>query len=253
MNYIVKQIKKRELKAGIWIAPFVASSKSKLFQKHPDWFLKDSQGKYFNAWTILPNSFPLISRFRALDPTLPAFQQHLTKIIQAFITWGFELIKIDFSYLACLSNRYYQPVTRAKALRIGINTIRRAAGPNIHLLSGLSPLSSLVGLVDSARVGVDNLDPTSSKIPVVNSLVNNIKLSSNLRNSNTRKFLNNVVWINDPDCLIFRKGTGIRKSLQLKHQSFVKNNNTPLWLGDNLSKLTNQELKELVDFMQDEN
>ena len=41
---IVKKIKAKGLKAGIWLAPFAAETKSKLFKEHQDWLVKDKKG-----------------------------------------------------------------------------------------------------------------------------------------------------------------------------------------------------------------
>ena len=32
------------MKTGIWLAPLVAETKSKLFAEHPDWIARDSDG-----------------------------------------------------------------------------------------------------------------------------------------------------------------------------------------------------------------
>jgi alpha-galactosidase len=47
IDLFVKKIRKREMKAGIWIAPFVASPSSKLFKDRNNWFLKDINGNDF--------------------------------------------------------------------------------------------------------------------------------------------------------------------------------------------------------------
>jgi len=45
---IVEKIHKKGYKAGIWLAPFVAETKSKLFQEHPEFF-KTNKGKPIKA------------------------------------------------------------------------------------------------------------------------------------------------------------------------------------------------------------
>lgn len=237
MGFIVNEIKKRGMRAGIWIAPFVASPRSKLFKEHNEWFLKDGSKKDFEARFTSPIDFLPFLQLRALDVTHPQVQNHLDKIIRQFVDWGFEFIKTDFTYPVCFSTNYHTTMTRAQALRLGFEVIRKAAGNKVHLMSSLTQISPLVGLVDSARVGLDTLNPFVRGIPVVNKLVNNWMLEQNLRNCETRQFLNGIVWVNDADCLVFKQGSGISDSLLTKHFQLVSNYGGSRWIGDHLGKL----------------
>ena len=246
MKFVVDEIKKRGMKAGIWIAPFVANPKSNLFKNHPDWFLKNSKGNHFEARSSSPLDFLPPLSFRALDPTHPKVKEHLTQIIKTFVSWGFELIKIDFTYTACFGVKYHQPVTRAKALRIGLETIRKAAGEKIHILSGISPLSPLLGIVDSARVGLDSISPQVCKFPIIRKIVNSFMLRENLRNCEARQFFNNKIWINDADCFVCRPNTGLSRILQDKHFEFIRNYGGSVWFGDNLKLLDQERISKYV-------
>src|SRR4029077_2258263 len=42
---VLKQIRERGFEPAIWVAPFIAEAGSHLFQQHPDWFMKDEEGK----------------------------------------------------------------------------------------------------------------------------------------------------------------------------------------------------------------
>lgn len=37
---VLKEIKTRGFEPAIWVAPFIAEQNSKIFQQHPDWFMK---------------------------------------------------------------------------------------------------------------------------------------------------------------------------------------------------------------------
>lgn len=171
MEFIVGEIKKRGLKAGIWISPFVASPQSKIFKIHNNWFLKDNSGNDFEARFTSPFDFLPPLQFRVLDVTNPEVKKYLTKIIRQFVKWGFELIKIDFTYPVGFCTNYQQPMTRVQAIREGFKTIRKAAGNKVHIMSGITQLSPLVGLVDSVRVGFDTLNPFVYGIPVVDKCI----------------------------------------------------------------------------------
>lgn len=44
MKDICSDIKKAGFEPAIWLAPFIASEKSNLLKKHPDYFVKDTEG-----------------------------------------------------------------------------------------------------------------------------------------------------------------------------------------------------------------
>lgn len=45
MKYISDKIHQEGYKSGLWLAPFVCETNSKLFKEHQDWILKDKEGK----------------------------------------------------------------------------------------------------------------------------------------------------------------------------------------------------------------
>lgn len=237
MEFIVKEINKRGMKAGIWIAPFVASPSSKLFKEHNDWFLKDEFGKDFEARFTSPFDFIPSLQFRALDVTHPEVQKHLTSIINQFNDWGFEFIKTDFTYPLGFCTNYHQPMTRVQAVRLGFETIKKATGDNVHLMSGITQLSPLLGLMDSVRVGLDIINPFVYGIPVIDEGVNRWMLTQDLRNCEARQFLNGKAWINDADCLVCKPNSGLSENLLDKHFHFITNYGGSKWIGDNLGKL----------------
>lgn len=249
MKFIVKEIKKRGLKAGVWIAPFVASPRSKLFKDHNSWFLKDTNSKDFEARFTTPFDFLPFFSFRVLDVTQTEVQYYLTRVVKQFVHWGFDLIKLDFTYPVCFNTNYYRPMTRAQALRKGFEIIRKAAGDEIHLLSGITQISPLVGVVDSVRVGLDTLNPFVSGIPLIDRLSNNWILKQNLRNCEARQFLNGKIWINDADCVVLRQNTGLSKSLIDRHIAFVQGYGGSKWIGDNLNILKNKQVSVIKSLL----
>ena len=249
LENIVKKINKSGFKAGFWIAPFVANPSSNLFKNHPDWFLKNEAGKFFEARFTSPFDFLPQLSFRVLDPTNPEVDEHISDIIRKLVGYGFEYIKTDFTYPVCFATGFAKSMTRAQALRIGFETIRKAAGKDVLVQTAITQLSPVIGTVDYCRPGLDTLTPYVCKIPLVRKLVNEHMLRENLRNCETRNFLHNKVWISDPDCIVFRSGTGIGESLISDHKRFVYKNKTSLWVGDNLSQLTEEQKRNLSAFL----
>ena len=68
LDVTAKKITDAGMKAGIWIMPFVASTSSRVFQEHPDWFVKDDQGEILThtGWTAPPDHL-----WACLDTTHP--------------------------------------------------------------------------------------------------------------------------------------------------------------------------------------
>lgn len=238
MESIVNEIKKRGMKAGIWIAPFVASPSSQLFKEHKEWFLKDDSGNNFEARFTSPFDFLPPLQFRVLDVTNPEVKKYLTRMIKQFMDWGFEFIKTDFTYPVCFCTNYFRQMTRVQAIREGFETIRKAAGNKVHIMSGITQLSPLVGLMDSVRVGFDTVNPFVYGIPIVDRFVNHWMLTQDLRNCEARQFLNGKVWINDADCLVCKPNSGLSKQVLDRHFQFIKNYGGSKWIGDHLGKLT---------------
>jgi hypothetical protein len=118
--------------------------------------------------------------------------------------------------------------------------------PGIHLVSSISQLSPLVGLVDSARIGPDTLSPYLSKFPLLRN-ANNQMLKYNLINHMNRYFMNGVLWQNDADCVLVADKTGLNRKLIKNHQKATKY--TSKWIGDALQNLSKTQKYELINYL----
>ncbi len=236
MKKMVAEVKREGLKAGIWLSPLVASPNSKLFRDNPEWFLKDGKsGKFFDSRLTSPIDLLPNRKIRVLDITKIEVQIYLKKLFSRLMGDGFEMFKLDFLYPICFSNNYEKKMTRAEALRLAIKTIRRAVGENVCLTTGISQLSPLVGLIDSVRVGIDSTNPFVYKIPIVRYFINRRMLSDNLRNCRYRQFLNGKVWINDADCVVWSKKSGLPRTIIKEHWDYLRSYGGARWLGSDIS------------------
>lgn len=250
---IIKRIKNFGYKPAIWLSPFAINPTTKLHDYHRSWFLKGDHKKHFEGRLSSPfDEMSNILDLEVLDPTLEVVQNYLSDTFKHFKNLGFEFFKIDFMYPVSSAQKYSIPVTRAQALRIGVETIRKAVGDETPLLSCITQLSPLVGLVDYVRTGIDTLNPFVCKIPIVNTLVNDFMLEKNIKESSERLFLNGVVWRADPDVLIFRNDTGIDKEIVKKHKKFAKENKMCLWIGDSINKMDEKTKKEVLKFFNED-
>ena len=233
----------------IWLSPFASHPSFNLIKKEKDVFLRNDEGKIFEGLRV--SFLDILSRkyqLRPIDPTNEKYRNYMEVVLKHFVNLGFKLFKLDYNHTVCLSTNYKKDITRAQALRSGVEFIREQIGPDSHLLTAISPMSPLVGIVDSARTGKDILFPRITSIPLLNSIVNNKLMKRNVKNNKIRKFMNKKLWLNDPDCLLFRDNTGINEKLLHEHKKFIINNNLSLWIGESLSR--RKELKKIMKFFQ---
>jgi alpha-galactosidase len=195
MKAIAGRIAAAGYRPGIWIAPFAASATSNLYTIHPDWILRDDNGEPVLAWRHWGKDV------YALDLSLPEVQAWLQGIFRTLSEdWGFEFFKADFVFAGALPGlRSDSRMTRAQALRQGLEIIRAAIGDKFLLGCG-APLGPSVGVVDAMRIGPDvhvEWKPywqDLSAPAAANAILNSI----------TRSFMHRKLWLNDPDCLLLR-------------------------------------------------
>ncbi len=65
IGYLVKQAEQQGVKFGIWIEPEMVNPKSELYEKHPDWVIKQPQRPevYFRNQLVLDLSNPAVQEF----------------------------------------------------------------------------------------------------------------------------------------------------------------------------------------------
>ena len=92
LKNIVGKIHDRGLKAGIWLAPFVAETESSIAKEHPEWFAKDISGKYIYAGSNW-------SGFMPFDLNNEEAVQYVRESLRFHKELGFDFFKLDFSML----------------------------------------------------------------------------------------------------------------------------------------------------------
>jgi hypothetical protein len=243
MKYIADKIIEAGFKPGIWLSPFVASKDSKLFQEHKEMFIIEN-GKPIESRQTTPLDFIPRLSLMVLDITRDDVKTHLKEIFLKYKEWGFDFFKLDFLYPITFTNKYSKNVTRAEALHKGLRFIREALGKEAILMTAITQLSPVVGLVDFVRTGIDTTNPLVYGVPFISNAINNKMISQDIRNFNARKFLDGKVWIADSDCLVLNKKSGVGKKHIDEHIS-ISNHSGAKWIGDNLSLLKAEDIKLL--------
>lgn len=203
MAALAADIRSAGFDAGIWLAPFLAEQGSQVAMEHPDWLLRDGRGRPVTAlwnppWSLRP--------IRALDTSHPEVLDRIEQVAAAIRhEWGYRILKLDFLYAAALPGVRTVELTRAQAVRRGLEAVRAGAGEDAFLLGCGCPLGPAVGVVDGMRIGAD-VAPwwTNAVMRSVMADQHGISTRHAVRNTMTRTFMHQRLWSNDPDCLMVR-------------------------------------------------
>ena len=238
-----QRIKDFGLRPGVWIAPFVAYSSSKLRRERPEFLAKDRNG------------FAVVPRVTRFDRFLPrrrflldfkhaAARTYLNRVIRVLIEdYGFELLKLDFLYAI-----YFDPALKPKEasdiLHEFLVGIKRTY-PHVYTIACGCPLIPAVGAVDSMRIGPDTTSPAVDGIPLANNIYNYFVLKGVLKNIRTRSWTR-AYWNVDPDAFVCRKSAGFSERQILILQNAMREARGNLFLGDDMPKLSSSRIEEFI-------
>lgn len=192
---VVDRIHTYGMKAGLWLSPFVCEKNSRCYQEHRDWLVRDENGHPVcggSNW----------STFYALNTELPQVREYLKEVFhQVLDVWGFDLVKLDFLYGACMQPTPYK--TRGQLMCEAMDFLRELVGDKLILGCGV-PLGPAFGKVDYCRIGPDvGLDWDGSP---KEKLLHRERVSTKNTIGNTiyRRQLNGRAFWNDPDVYLLR-------------------------------------------------
>lgn len=201
MKWVADRIKERGMVPGIWIGPFCADVKSKVFQDHPDWFLPRKG--------FIPRAM-VDEDLRVLDLTRPEVIDHLRAVTRRIVReWGYGWLKVDFAYYFMYYSRIPDSdASMAGAYRAALRAIREEAGPETFIV-GIGPTGVHYGLFDAERITLDNM-PVYNNHPSQFTLNPRIEragflqgLVPTVRTVARRYYLSHRVWVNHPDMFFF--------------------------------------------------
>lgn len=229
------KIHEKNMLAGLWIAPFGAQFTSKILNEHPDWFIKNKNGK-------LVKCGPNWGGFCALDIEIPEVREHIKHFFDVVLNdWGFDLVKLDFLYAAAQIPNHNK--TRGQLMCEAMDFLRECVG-NKEILGCGVPLMPSFGKVDYCRIGAD-MDLRWNK-PTFNHR-EFVSTVNTLGNSVFRRQLNNRAFLNDPDVFLLRENNmkctfEQRKIIATVNKLF----GSVLFTSDNVGDYRDEQLNELL-------
>jgi hypothetical protein len=143
LKWLAEQLRSRHgMKLGLWIAPTQVALTSRLFRDHPEWMLKDAQGKTVTTgrWFWVPNP-----EMALLDASHPGAEKWIEETFARLSADGATYYKIDF-------------IAGSPALDRAMAAIRRGAGPSAWIRYCQTPALLSAGLASSAYIGADTGD-----------------------------------------------------------------------------------------------
>lgn len=107
ISSLVKEAKKNEVKFGIWIEPEMVNPKSELYEKHPDWVIKQpNRSEYYFRNQLV------------LDLSNPKVQDFVYGVVDGLFTKNPELAYIKWDCNAVIYNAYSSHVKDQSAFYI---------------------------------------------------------------------------------------------------------------------------------------
>jgi alpha-galactosidase len=236
----ITTIREKGFEPALWVAPFIAEEKSRIFREHPDWFIKDVDGNPLNSskigfggWRCAP--------WYVLDGTNPEVQKHLEDIFHEMREkWGINYFKLDANYWGAIHGgvHYEKTATRIEAYRLGMEAVLKGCDKNTIVLGCNAPIWPSLGLVTAMRTSGDVSRDWS------------IIRSSAFENL-FRAWQNGKLWISDPDCVLltndtlFSNGKTITNNEWMFHATVIHAVGGLILSGDKASNLNTAELATL--------
>jgi hypothetical protein len=192
-------IRARGYAAGIWVAPFMVGSRSRLFREHPEWVIRDLEGKPAPEWRHYgPEDGRRDPEHYALDASHPDAVEYLRTVFRTLRRWGATVFKVDFLDWGLKDSarvqRHDATRTSVEAFRGVMKTIREEIGEDSYLLACIAPYAPCLGFADGMRVSNDTSPVAWGEGSQGNMLQETV----------ASHYLNNVFWQNDPDCVPLR-------------------------------------------------
>lgn len=195
LHPIVEKIHSKGYKAGIWLAPFVAETKSKVYQEHPDWIKKDEKGEPAKAGSNW-------SGFYCLDLSKQEVLNYIRECLETYMEMGFDFFKLDFLYAVTIAP--IEGKSRAQMSQFAYSFLREVLKDKLILGCGANIFSSH-GNFDYLRIGPDVSLSFDDVWYMKFMHRERISTKVTLQNTVFRSIFDGVLFHNDPDVFLLRK------------------------------------------------
>lgn len=191
---VVDRIHQKGLKAGIWLAPFVAEKDSHLFKEHPEYFYTEEGKPVFAGCNW--------SHQAVLDFRKECVRDYLKKVLTKYMDeYHFDFFKLDFLYAVTLIKDSHK--TRSRLMEEAMVFLRNTLKDRLILGCGV-PLANAFGNVDYCRIGPDVSLRFDDVFYMRFMHRERISTKRTILNTVYRYHLDGKVFLNDPDVYLLR-------------------------------------------------
>lgn len=190
----IADIRNKGFEPAIWVAPFIAQKDSRVLREHPDWFVKNAEGKPLDSSTVSFGGWRH-SPWYVLDGTNPEVQRHFENIFRTMREdWGVNYFKLDANYWGAIQEGHHsvENASRIEAYRQGMAAVLRGCADDTVILGCNAPIWPSLGLVTAMRTSGDIRRTWKS-------------FKSLARQNLSRCWQNGLLWDSDPDCVVLAK------------------------------------------------
>jgi len=201
MEHAFSLIRERGYAAGVWVAPFMVGSRSRVATEHPDWLLRYHDGSLVVEMETVDagekhHAFA-DEYYYVLDSSHPDAFEYIRNVFRTMRKWGATLYKTDFmdwGYRDSTKYKRYTPGKTAAQYFVDVlSAIREEIGEESYWLACISPFAPFIGFADGMRIGNDIV--CNWRDGAVEDL---------LRETVADQYFNNILWQNDPDVTYIR-------------------------------------------------
>lgn len=243
MKYIADKIHEKGFDAGLWLAPFGAQKGSALAKEHPDWLIKDRNGKPICVGANWGG-------FYALNIYNNDARNYVKSVFNTVLNeWGFDLVKLDFLYASAII-----PINGKSRGEIAYDTIdllRECVGDKKILGCGVQQMPCF-GKVEYMRIGADMSLGWAHTLLRKNMHREDVSTPNAIHNSIYRRCLNGRAFLCDPDVFLLRH-TNIKFSPEQQRMlaKFIKLFGSVLFMSDNVAEYDAEQLELFYDTLSD--
>jgi len=178
------------IKAGIWYPPFWVSTKSRLFQEHPELLCRNEDGQVAVGKKADIPEVMYGNYLSFLDASNPAAETLMESTARAWRDRGFRYVMTDFMYWGAWKQKRSDPtMTAVETYVCGLQAMRRGYGLDTYWLHCGALLGPAMGLCDGMRISGDSHGDGIFSYEA----------------AAARWFYNWRVWLNDPDAIVCRR------------------------------------------------
>lgn len=238
---IVDKIHDCSLQAGLWMCPFGATKKSKLYKEHNDWIVKNLKGKPIKAGIAWGG-------FYAIDIYNADAREYIKQSIQTVVVdWGFDLLKLDFLYCAAIQPRNGK--TRAMIMCDAIDLLRESAAETPIIGCGV-PIAPSYNRFEYMRIGADCSFGWGNVIDGASpEMLSTRKTTQNML---YRRYYDKRVFLNDPDVFYLRESNiKMSNSKKLLHAELCKLSGSVLLTSDVVSEYGEKQKQRFIAIIEE--